>query len=65
MADYRRRTTRVTARMPTPEEAGLLQQSRTRPVLATETVNIDSGGEPVEAGWACYASGRVQIVVET
>ena len=33
--DYRRRTTRVTARMPTPEEAELLQQSRTRPVLAT------------------------------
>ena len=63
--DYRRRTTRVTARMPTPEAAGLLQQSRTRPVLATETVNTDSEGEPVEAGWSCYAAGRVQIVVES
>ncbi|MBD0276139.1 MAG: phosphonate metabolism transcriptional regulator PhnF [Acetobacteraceae bacterium] len=63
--DYRRRTTRVTARMPTPEEAALLQQSRTRPVLAAETVNTDPEGEPVEAGWSCYAAGRVQIVVET
>jgi GntR family transcriptional regulator, phosphonate transport system regulatory protein len=63
--DYRRRTTRVTARMPTPEEAGLLQQSRTRPVLAAETVNTDPEGEPVEAGWSCYAAGRVQFVVET
>ena len=63
--DYRRRTTRVTARMPTPEEAGLLQQSRTRPVLAAETVNTDPEGEPVEAGWSCYAAGRVQLLVET
>lgn len=63
--DYRRRTTRVTARMPTPEEAALLEQSRTRPVLATDTVNTDPGGEPVEAGWGCYAAGRVQIVVES
>lgn len=62
--DYRRKVTRVTARMPTPEEAGLLGQSRTRPVLATETVNTDPEGEPVEAGWGCYAAGRVQIVVE-
>ena len=63
--DYRRRTTKVTARMPTPEEAGLLQQSRTRPVLAAETVNTDPAGEPVEAGWSRYAAGRVQFVVET
>lgn len=63
--EYRRRTTRVTARMPTPEEAELLQQSRSRPVLATETVNTDPDGEPVEAGWGCYAAGRVQLVVET
>ena len=63
--DYRRRTTRVTARMPTPEEADLLQQSRARPVLVAETVNTDPSGEPVEAGWSCYAAGRVQLVVET
>lgn len=62
--DYRRRTTKVTARMPTPEEAALLGQSKTRPVLATETVNTDPDGDPVEAGWGCYAAGRVQIVVE-
>lgn len=63
--DYRRRVTRLTARMPTPEEAALLQQSRTRPVIASETVNVDPEGEPVEAGWGCYAAGRVQIVVES
>ena len=36
-----------------------------RPPLATETVNTDPDGDPVEAGWGCYAAGRVQIVVET
>lgn len=62
--DYRRQVTRVTARMPSPGEAELLEQSRSRPVLAAESVNVDPAGEPVEAGWSCYAAGRVQIVVE-
>ena len=62
--DYRRRVTRVTARMPTPEEAGLLEQSRTRPVLASEAINTDAKGEPVDFTLCCYAAGRVQIVVE-
>jgi GntR family phosphonate transport system transcriptional regulator len=62
--DYRRSVTRITARMPSVEEAQLLEQSKTRPVLVTEAVNLDSAGEPVEASFACYAAGRMQIVVE-
>ena len=65
MADYRRQVTRITARMPTPEEAVLLAQSRTRPVLVTEAVNVDPEGQPVEVSFACYAAGRMQIVVES
>ena len=65
VADYRRQVTRVTARMPTPEEAALLEQSRTRPVLVTEAVNVDPEGQPVEVSFACYAGGRMQIVVES
>lgn len=63
--DYRRQVTRITARMPTPEEAALLEQSRTRPVLVTEAVNVDAQGNPVEVSIACYAAGRMQIVVES
>jgi GntR family transcriptional regulator, phosphonate transport system regulatory protein len=63
--EYRRRSTRITARMPTPEEARLLQQPRTRPVLVCEALNVDPAGEPVEIGFACYAAGRVQILVES
>jgi len=63
--DYRRRVTRVTARLPTPEEAELLQQSRNRPVLVAEAVNTDPAGEVVDVTIARYAAGRVQLVVES
>ena len=63
--DYRRRVTRVTARLPTPEEAEILQQSRSRPVLVTEAVNTDPAGTVVDVTHARYAAGRVQLVVES
>jgi GntR family phosphonate transport system transcriptional regulator len=63
--DYRRRVTRVTARLPTPEEAELLQQSRSRPVLVTEAINTDPAGAVVDVTHARYAAGRVQLVVES
>ncbi|MDO9707839.1 phosphonate metabolism transcriptional regulator PhnF [Paracraurococcus lichenis] len=62
--DYRRQSTRITARMPTVEEATLLEQARTRPVLVTESLNVDPAGVPVELSIACYAAGRMQMVVE-
>lgn len=65
MPDYRRLVTRVAARMPTAEEAMRLEQARTRPVLVTEAINVDPAGEPVELSIACYAAGRMQIVVES
>ena len=64
VADYRRKSSRITARLPTPEEAELLQQSRSRPVLVAESLNIDPDGLPVDWTVAVYAAGRVQLVVE-
>ncbi|MBK1656748.1 phosphonate metabolism transcriptional regulator PhnF [Paracraurococcus ruber] len=63
--DYRRHSTRITARMPSAEEAALLEQSRSRPVLVTEALNVDPAGQPVELSIACYAAGRMQILVES
>ncbi|NKC31501.1 phosphonate metabolism transcriptional regulator PhnF [Falsiroseomonas selenitidurans] len=63
--DYRRRVTRITARLPTPEEADLLQQSRNRPVLVAEAVNTDPEGEVVDVTFSRYAAGRAQLVVES
>ena len=62
--DYRRHSSRITARLPTPEEADLLQQSRSRPVLVAESLNVDPAGQPVDWTIAVYAAGRVQLVVE-
>ncbi|WP_424811880.1 phosphonate metabolism transcriptional regulator PhnF [Roseococcus sp. YIM B11640] len=62
--DYRRRITRITARMPTAEEAEVLQQSRNRPLLISEAVNVDAEGRPVDATLTRYAAGRAQLVVE-
>lgn len=64
VADYRRQVTRVTARMPQPQEAELLRMPRNRPVLVTENINVDGQGAVVEFGIARYPTPRVQIVFE-
>lgn len=64
VTDYSRRQTRITARMPSGEEARELGQPRNRPVLVTESVNVDESGVPVEFGICLFASDWVQILVE-
>ncbi|WP_458096781.1 phosphonate metabolism transcriptional regulator PhnF [Roseomonas sp. WA12] len=64
VADYRRAHTRISARLPTADEAHRLRQARMRPVLASEALNIDPEGRPVDFTLACYAAGRVQVLVE-
>jgi len=62
--DYVRQVTRVTARAPTTTEADLLRMARNRPVLVTESINVDSAGAVVEFSVGCYPTPRVQIVFE-
>lgn len=64
VTDYFRKVSRITARMPTPEEAALLEQPRTLPVLITENVNVDVDGRPIEFTCARAAAARLQIVIE-
>ena len=63
--DYTRRTTRLTARMPDATETDLLQMPRSRPLMVSESVNVDGSGRPIEYGLASYAADRVQFVFET
>jgi GntR family phosphonate transport system transcriptional regulator len=63
--DYRRHSTRITARLPTPEEAEHLMQSRSRPVIVAEALNTDPEGVPVDWTLVCYAAARVQLVMES
>lgn len=62
--DYLRQQTRVSARLPTPSEADLLRTARSRPVLVTESVNVDRSGAVIEFSIGCYPTPRVQIVFE-
>ena len=63
--DYVRATTRVTARLPTAEEARHLKQPVTRPVLQSEALDVDAAGRPVSVAISRFASDRVQIVLDT
>lgn len=62
--DYVRKSTRVSARMPTAEEARRLNQPKTRPVLVAESINVDSDRRPVEYVVTRFASDWVQIIFE-
>lgn len=61
--DYTRARTVVSAVMPTAEQARILQQPRTRPILRTEWHNIDAAGRPIEYGMTLHAGDRVQVTV--
>jgi GntR family phosphonate transport system transcriptional regulator len=65
VADYTRRSTRIWTRLPSPEEAVLLHQKSSEPVLVMETVDQDADGQAIEFGLARAASQRVQILVTT
>ena len=64
LPDYRRQTTKVTARLPNSREASLLRMPKTQPLLVTENINVDPDGRVVEFGLGRYPTPRVQIVFE-
>lgn len=63
VGDYRRAVTRIQAVLPGGAEAELLEMPANRPLLRTESVNVDADGRPVEYGVALFAADRVQFVV--
>lgn len=63
VTDYWRRSTDITARMPTEAEARLLQQSRLTPVLAYAGEDIDADGTIISCQIGCFASERVVVTV--
>ncbi len=64
-ANYERRHTKIIARMPESREADILRQSPNRPVLTTESINVDFNNKALEFGISCFAADRFQILVET
>ncbi|MBV9568791.1 MAG: phosphonate metabolism transcriptional regulator PhnF [Hyphomicrobiales bacterium] len=64
VVDYRRASTEITARLPTPEEARLLAQPRVQPVLAYAATDVEvATGKVISHYVGCFASHRVVITV--
>ena len=64
ISDYLRRSTRITAALPTEREASLLRQPRRDPVLAVESIDVDTAGQPISFSHTQFAGERVQFLVE-
>lgn len=62
--DYRRRRTRITARLPEGDEAELLRQPRSAPVLVTEALDVDPAGSPLSFAITVWSAARVHLTVE-
>lgn len=65
VADYRRASTEITARMPSLEEARLLAQPRVQPVLAYTAIDVEiASGQVISYYVGCFASHRVAITID-
>lgn len=61
VTDYLRRSTRITARPATPEEAESLSLAPGRVVLVLDSVNTDAQGRPIQATHSRFAADRVEL----
>jgi GntR family phosphonate transport system transcriptional regulator len=61
---YTRKATRISARLPTPQEAGDLAVSASAPVLVWVSVNVDTDGRPINLDASTFAASRVDIVFD-
>jgi GntR family phosphonate transport system transcriptional regulator len=60
---YRRRRTKISARLPTAEEARSLRMARTQPVIETESVDVGEDNSPITYARTCFRADRLQFVV--
>jgi GntR family transcriptional regulator, phosphonate transport system regulatory protein len=65
VADYFRKSTTITARMPDGYEMPHLRVARMTPILCLEAINVDGRGAPIEYGLTRFSSSRVQILIDT
>jgi GntR family phosphonate transport system transcriptional regulator len=62
--EFKRKMSRVTAKMPKREVAQQLSQPASTPILYVETVYVDGAGVPIEYGISRFNSTTVQLVIE-
>ena len=65
VADFTRRSTRLTAVRATATQALHLQLNEGDPLLRSAAVNVDEGGTPVEYGRTWFAGDRITLTLES
>jgi GntR family phosphonate transport system transcriptional regulator len=63
VSDYLRRSTRITTDLPIDHEASLLRQPKRTPILAVESVDVDTVNCPISISRVRFAGERVQLLV--
>ncbi|HTV86366.1 MAG TPA: phosphonate metabolism transcriptional regulator PhnF [Dyella sp.] len=63
VADYERKHTRVSARLPDANTARLMKQPANRPLLYVQSINADTRGVPVQYGITRFSGDWVQLVL--
>lgn len=64
VADYTRRQSRISARLPDAALAAHLKQPAARPALYVSSVNVDAHGTPIEYACTWFAGDRVTLTVD-
>lgn len=64
VADYTRRQSRISARMPDADTAAHLRQPAARPALYVSSVNVDPDSVPIEYACTWFAGDRVTLTVD-
>lgn len=63
VTDYDRRSTEIGARMPTAEEARLLRQPKSVPVITVTKLDVDQDGAPFCYAESLWASDRISFTI--
>lgn len=62
--DHIRRSTRLSARLARAKDARLLRMPATKPILLSESVNVNQDGTVIEYGVTRFRGDRMEIVID-
>jgi GntR family phosphonate transport system transcriptional regulator len=65
VSDYSRLSTRISARVASPEEAAFLELAPGRVVLVIDSINVNQYGHRIQATHSLFAADRVDLVVDS
>ncbi len=62
--DHIRKSTKLTARLPMPQEARLLRMPASNPIMLSESINVNQAGQVIEYGVTRFRGDRMELVID-